>query len=251
MNVLAAEWFPLGTFINGICIIVGGLAGLWLRRQLSSGIQLKFRYFLVVLTFAAGGGMIWKGAMEGDSGMGLFLARFGIVFVALILGALTGRFLGLQRRLDRLGAYAREQLSKSNDDCKGISEGFVTCTILFCVGPMSLVGPIEDGLGRGVPLALLAKSAMDGVATLAMTPRYGWGPILAVVPVVSLQGTITLLAQTFSPIKDNPELLASVSLAGGMMVLTIVLVILEVRKVPLADYLPALVLAPLLAHWCL
>ncbi len=185
-------------------------------------------------------------------GMGIGIGiGFGIVFVALITGALVGRLLGFQKQLNKLGAYARERLSKSDEDGKGVSEGFVTCTILFCVGPMSLVGPIEDGLGRGVPFALLAKSAMDGVATLAMAPRFGWGVMLAVIPVVSLQGTVTLLARTFEPLKDNPELLASVSLTGGMMVMTIVLVILEIRKVPLADYLPALIVAPLMASWLL
>ncbi|MDP6035062.1 MAG: DUF554 family protein [Verrucomicrobiota bacterium] len=251
MDFLVADWFPLGTFINAVCILLGGMLGLRLRRQLSARVQLKFRYFLALLTVAAAGGMIYKGATGGDAGFGKFLGRFGIVFVALIIGALVGRLLGFQKQLNKLGAYARERLSKSDEDGKGVSEGFVTCTILFCVGPMSLVGPIEDGLGRGVPFALLAKSAMDGVATLAMAPRFGWGVMLAVIPVVSLQGTVTLLARTFEPLKDNPELLASVSLTGGMMVMTIVLVILEIRKVPLADYLPALIVAPLMASWLL
>jgi len=248
MNFLNADWFPLGTFINALCILVGGCIGLWLRRQLSAAVQLKFRYFLALLTIAAAGGMIYSGITGGEGGLGRFIARFGIVFVALILGALLGRLLTLQKQLDKLGAYARERLAKSDEEDRGVSEGFVVCTILFCVGPMSLVGPIQDGLEQGIPFPLLAKSGMDGVATLAMVPRYGWGPMLAVVPVVSLQGTVTLLARSFEPLKDNPELLAAVSLTGGLMVLTIVLVILEIRKVPLADYLPALAVAPLMAH---
>ena len=251
MNVFTAEWFPLGTFINGVCILVGGMLGLWLRRQLSVAVQLKFRYFLALLTVAAASGMIYKGLKGGDAGFGHFFVRFAIVFVALIVGALVGRLLGVQKQLNRLGAFARERLTESDESGKGVSEGFVTCTILFCVGPMSLVGPIEDGLGKGIPYALLAKSAMDGIATLAMVPRFGWGVMLAVVPVVSLQGTVTLLARSFEPLKNNPELIASISLTGGMMVMTIVLVILEIRNVPLADYLPALIVAPLMASWLL
>lgn len=251
MNVFTAAWFPLGTFINGVCILAGGTLGLWLRRQLSTEVQLKFRYFLALLTIAAASGMIYKGATGGDAGFGRLLGRFGIVFVALIIGAMAGRLLGIQKQLNKLGAYARDRLSKPEEDGKGVSEGFVTCTILFCVGPMSLVGPIEDGLGKGIPFALLAKSVMDGVATLAMAPRFGWGVMLAVIPVVSLQGTVTLLARSFEPLKDNPELISSISLTGGMMVMTIVLVILELRKVPLADYLPALIVAPLMANWLL
>ena len=252
MDFLAADWFPLGTFINGVCILAGGMVGLWLQGQLSAGVQLKFRYFLALLTVAAAGGMIYKGATDGDAEHGRFLGRFGIVFVALIVGALVGRLLGLQMQLNKLSAYACARLSKPDNDGKGVSEGFVTCTILFCVGPMSLVGPIEDGLGKGVPFALLAKSVMDGVATLALAPRFGWGVMLAVIPVVSLQGTVTLLARSFEQLlMRNPELIPSISLTGGMMVMTIVLVILEIRKVPLADYLPALIVAPLMASWLL
>ena len=251
MNVFTADWFPLGTFINAICILVGGCGGLWLRRQLSASVQLKFRYFLALLTIAAAGGMIYGGVTGGDTSFSRLAARFGIVFVALILGALLGRLLTLQRQLDKLGAYARKRLAKSDAEGQGVSEGFVVCTILFCVGPMSLVGPIQDGLDKGIPFPLLAKSGMDGIATLAMVPRYGWGPMLAVIPVVSMQGTVTLLARSFEPLKDNPEMLAATSLTGGLMVLTIVLVILEIRKVPLADYLPALAIAPLMAAWLL
>ena len=249
MDLFNAVWFPLGTFINAVCILAGGVLGLWLKRQLSTGVQMKFRYFLALLTVVASFGMVYKGATGGDPSFGRFIGRFGIVFVSLIAGALIGRFLGIQKQLDKLGAFARDRLSKPDDNNKGVSEGFVTCTILFCVGPMSLVGPIEDGLDKGIPFALAAKSVMDGVATLAMVPRFGWGAMLAVIPVVALQGTVTMLARSFEPIKDNPELIASISLTGGLMVMTIVLVILEVRKVPLADYLPSLVVAPLMAKW--
>ena len=122
MDFLAADWFPLGTFINAVCILAGGILGLWLRRQLSAGVQLKFRYFLALLTVAAAAGMIYKGATGGDAGLWKFLGRFGIVFVALIAGALAGRVLGLQMHLDKLGAYARERLYRSDEAGKGVTE---------------------------------------------------------------------------------------------------------------------------------
>ena len=122
-------------------------------------------------------------------------------------------------------------LRMENDACTGCHQ----CEMMCSYGKVGAFNP--------------AKSVMDGVATLAMVPRFGWGPMLAVIPVVALQGTVTMLARSFEPIKDNPELIASISLTGGLMVMTIVLVILEVRKVPLADYLPSLVVAPLMAKW--
>lgn len=272
MNFLTADWFPLGTLINGACILAGGMLGLWMKKQVSEGMQLKLRYFLVLLTFVAAGTMMYGGLtkpvrikggatpavtiadpsvpLEASPGLGRIASRMGIAFVALIAGALVGSLLGLQKQLDKLGAYARKRLSKPDEDGPGVSEGFIVCTILFCVGPMTLVGPIQDGLGESMA-PLLLKSVMDGTATFAMVSRYGWGPILAVIPVVTIQGTVTLLAHSLQPLKEDPELLAAIGLAGGLMVLAIVLVILEVRKVPLADYLPALVLAPLMAHWLL
>ena len=115
MSIFTAEWFPLGTFINGVCILVGGMLGLWLRRQLSVAVQLKFRYFLALLTVAAASGMIYKGLKGGDAGFGHFFVRFAIVFVALIIVALVGRLLGVQKQLNRLGAFARERLTESDE----------------------------------------------------------------------------------------------------------------------------------------
>ena len=115
---------------------------------------------------------------------------------------------------------------------------------------MSLLGAVEDGLGN-VPTILLVKSAMDGIATLCFAPRFGAGVLLSIVPLLAYQGTVTLLASNLVFIKDEPVLLAIFNLVGGLLVLTIMLVILEVQKVPLANYLPALVLGPLLTWWWL
>ena len=92
---------------------------------------------------------------------------------------------------------------------------------------------------------------MDGIATLCFAPRFGAGVLLSIVPLVAYQGTVTLLASNLVFIKDEPVLLAIFNLVGGLLVLTIMLVILEVQKVPLANYLPALVLGPFLTWWWL
>jgi len=100
-----------------------------------------------------------------------------------------------------------------------------------------------------VPTILIVKSLMDGIATLCFAPRFGAGVLLSIVPLLAYQGTITLLAANLSFITDEPALLASFNLVGGLLVLTIMLVILEVQKVPLANYLPALVIGPALTWW--
>jgi uncharacterized membrane protein YqgA involved in biofilm formation len=137
-----------------------------------------------------------------------------------------------------------------NDQPATFSDGFVTCTILFTVGPMSLLGAMEDGLGN-VPTILLVKSVMDGIATLCFAPRFGAGVLLSIVPLVAYQGTLTLLSSNLVFVREEPALLATFNLVGGLLVLTIILVILELQKVPLANYLPALVVGPLLTWWWL
>ena len=107
---------------------------------------------------------------------------------------------------------------------------------------------VEDGLGN-VPKVLIVKSIMDGIATMCFAPRFGAGVMLSAVPLLAYQGTVTLLASHLEFMKDEPMLLANFNLVGGLLVLTIMLVILEIEKVPLANYLPALVLGPLLTWW--
>src|SRR5262245_14067090 len=168
----------------------------------------------------------------------------------MILGRLTGRLLRIQKGLNRLGKYARERFSKATpDQPHRWSEGFVTCTILFCVGPMAILGSIQDGL-NGHWQTLGAKAVMDGLATMAFVGTFGWGAILAVVPVVAYQGTISLAAKSLAPFFQDPAhapLLAALNATGGLLVFCIALIILELKKIELADYLPSLAWAPFLA----
>ena len=253
-KLFSIEWLPLGTLINAFCILMGGLVGLRLSRQLPDSTQHRIRRFLAVLTFLAGSYMIANGLHCGWKALGSFwkfLGFGGIVLLAISFGNLFGTWMKLQKRLDKLGQAAKDRFAKlKNDQPATFSDGFVTCTILFTVGPMSLLGAVEDGLGN-VPTILLVKSAMDGIATLCFAPRFGAGVLLSIVPLVAYQGTVTLLASNLVFIKDEPVLLAIFNLVGGLLVLTIMLVILEVQKVPLANYLPALVLGPLLTWWWL
>ncbi|MSR66916.1 MAG: DUF554 domain-containing protein [Pedosphaera sp.] len=236
----------IGTAFNATAILIGGALGLLLKSKLSDLTQHRIRLTLACLTVFVAGGMIWQGL---GGGFWLTLKRIGLVLVAIMIGAAIGTFLGLQKRLDRIGRYAQERFAATNESAPNrTSEGLVTCTLLFCVGPMAILGSLEDGLeGRWSILAL--KGMMDGLATLAMASTFGWGVILSVIPLVAYQGTLTLSARLIKPYIEQPELLLTLNLTGGLLILCIVLVILRVQKVPLADYLPALAIAPLLTRW--
>src|SRR5207247_6702019 len=119
--------------------------------------------------------------------------------------------LHVQKALNRRGQYAKQRFNRSNpDQSQRWSEGFITCTILFCVGPMAILGSLHDGL-TGKWQTLGAKALMDGLATMAFVGTFGWGAILAVVPVVAYQGTITLAARFLAPWLENAALMNAVN----------------------------------------
>jgi uncharacterized membrane protein YqgA involved in biofilm formation len=232
-----------GTIINVGAILLGGAVGLSVGKDLSSKTQFRLKTFLGVFTIYAAFTMIW-GAVNGT--FGHILKQLAIAFLALILGNMMGKLLHIQAALNKLGEYAKERIGAAQaDGTNKFSEGFVTCAILFCVGPMAILGSLQDGLNGNFRL-LAIKSAMDGLATLAFVKTFGPGPMLAAVPVLAYQGTITLLAQRLEPYVRQSIYLDSVNATGGLIMLCIAVVILGIQKAPLADYLPALAIAPLL-----
>ncbi len=232
-----------GTLLNAAGILLGGLLGLALRRQFNPNTQIHLKNILGLLVIWVGLSTTWKSLGGGVLGVA---KQMTIVVLALILGRLTGRLLHLQKGLNRLGEYAKERFSKASAGApQKWSEGFITCTVLFCVGPMAILGSIQDGLdGKWQTLGI--KAAMDGLATMAFVGPFGWGAILSVVPVMAYQGTLTLAARLLAPQLQNPALLDSINATGGLLVFCISLIIFELKKIELADYLPSLAWAPLL-----
>jgi uncharacterized membrane protein YqgA involved in biofilm formation len=233
----------VGTILNVGAIVTGGTISLVAGRQLSATVQQRIKIILGALTIYVGFKTVWQGIH------GTFfqvIKQIAIVFAALIIGNVIGKVLGLQKRINRLGEHAINAFyDESSEKPKRFGEGFVTCTILFCVGPMAILGALEDGLtGRVQTLAV--KSLMDGLATMAFVKTFGVGPIFAAIPVLAYQGTITLAAHSVRPLLENHLLLDSINSTGGLLILCISVVILDIQKVPLADYLPSLAVAPAL-----
>jgi uncharacterized membrane protein YqgA involved in biofilm formation len=232
----------IGTILNTGAIIAGGAAGLFAGKQLSPKLQLRIKMLLGVLTIYVGLTTVWR-SLNGSFSQ--IAKEIVIVLAALVIGNAIGLALRLQKRMNRLGEYARRTFAEEAGKSKRFGEGFVTCTILFCVGPMAILGALEDGLtGRIHTLAI--KSLMDGLATMAFVKTFGIGPIFAAIPVLAYEGTITLAANSFAPLLANQMLLDSLNATGGLLILCISLVILDIQKVPLADYLPSLAVAPAL-----
>ncbi len=232
----------IGTILNAAGILLGGLVGLIARKPLSPAAQQGLKAVLGVLTIFVGLKMTWT-SLAGGSGSGL--KQLVIVVLAMILGRLTGQLAGLQKLSNRLGQIAKEKMSAAGSGAKQrLSEGFIICTVLYCVGPMAILGAVQDGLaGQWQVLGL--KAVIDGLATMAFVSTFGWSVMLSVVPLVAYQGTLTLGAMVLAP-HLQPAWLNSVNATSGLLVFSVALVMLGIKKVELADYLPSLAFAPLL-----
>jgi uncharacterized protein len=237
-----------GTLINTGAVLLGGSIGLLSSRDPSARLQVNLKRFLGVLVIYVGFSTTWKSL--GHSGWSHIPKQVVIVLVSLILGNLVGRKLRLQDRLNKVGEFARRAMTRSaSGGGNRWNDGFVTCTLLFCVGPMAIIGSIEDGI-NGNFRTLAIKSVMDALAAMAFARTFGWGVLVSALPVLAYQGTITLAARSIKPFLDeHPDLMHALNASGGLIVVCIAVVILEVQKVPLANYLPTLLVAPLLAWW--
>jgi len=233
----------IGTIINVCAIATGGIVGLAAAKGISPKVEYRLKLILGIVTIYVGMKTTWS-AINGP--FGSVVKQIVIVMAALVIGNVIGKVLRLQKGINRLGEYAKNVFTKHDPEKpKRFGEGFVTCTILFCVGPMAIMGALEDGL-TGKIQTLAVKSAMDGLATMAFVKTFGIGPIFAAIPVLAYQGTVTLGAEALKPLLIDHMLLDSISATGGLLILCISVVILDIQKVPLADYLPSLIVAPVL-----
>jgi uncharacterized membrane protein YqgA involved in biofilm formation len=232
-----------GTLLNAAGILLGGLLGLGLRKPLELRVQVALRGLLGVLTVYVGLRATW---LSLGGGFWPVIKQLMVLVLALSLGRLLGRLLRIQQVMNRAGQYAKTKLAQTNPDSPArFADGFMTCTILFCVAPLALVGALQDGLLRQWQ-ALGIKALMDGLAMMSFVRSFGPGCMLAAIPVISLQGTISLAARLLAPWLERVMVLDSINSVAGMLVFTVSLVILELKRVELGDYLPSLAVAPVL-----
>ncbi|MCJ7726626.1 MAG: DUF554 domain-containing protein [Acidimicrobiia bacterium] len=187
--------------------------------------------------------------------------EFPLVLGAVLLGTVIGELVRIEHGLESLGAmlqrqFARDEIVVIDVDApetaepvaphRGFAEGFIIASLVFCVGPLLIVGSIEDGLGN--PDLLLVKAALDGFASIAFASVYGWGVMMSIIPIIVLQGGIALGAGALEGVLTDP-MLDALGTAGGILLLGIALRLLDLKKIRVANMLPAVVLAPLFVRW--
>lgn len=237
--------FALGTFIDAGCILLGGLLGLLIRGDLPAPRQNQLRTAVGMGVILAGFHQVWAGVRP--AGLGAAFGLLGIALLATTIGRPLGRLLRVQAGMNRLGRWAGEQFTRTQEGTRvPFHDGFVACAILFCVSPLSLLGPMEEGLNGDV-FVLVVKSVMDGLAAFAFARAFAAGVLLAGLPVLAFQGSVTLLTAWTAQSWLSERMLQSMQVTGGLLVVCATLIVFEVRKVEIGDFLPALVVAPALA----
>lgn len=228
----------LGTIINVIAILVGGTLGMFFGSRLSA---------VVKQTVTAG--------------MGLFVSALGIkmfletqnsliVLGALLIGALLGEWWGIEAGFRKLGVYLEGKFSAGGGEPGSDSRfvrGFLTASLLFCIGPISILGAIQDGMSGDYGL-LAVKSVLDGFASLAFASTLGIGVLFSALPIFLYQGGISLAAVQLNRLFSDP-MMVEMTATGGILLLGLgISSLLEIKKIRVGSFLPALAVAPLIVY---
>jgi uncharacterized membrane protein YqgA involved in biofilm formation len=171
-----------------------------------------------------------------------------IVLGALLLGGIAGSLLRLESRIEGLGGWLQRRLSGEAGSAERARfvEGFVLSSLVFCSGPLTILGALNDGLGNG-PDQILLKATLDGFAAIAFAASFGWGVAASAVTIVAVQGSLTLAGVALGDVLPDAHL-AAITAVGGLLLVGVALRLLRIREIPVADLLPALAVAPLLVE---
>lgn len=229
--------------INAVTVVIGSLVGLAVGHRLPERTRTLVTQILGLISLVIGAQSVASGLSDAFAAEVGPNARLLVVLGSLLIGGLIGSAMRLEDRLDGSAARLRSRFAKDADENTFI-EAAVTATLIFCVGPLSILGSLSDGLGTGAD-QLIVKATMDGFASIAFASSLGIGVIFSVIPLVIYQGSLTLLGLwlgNFLPLGQLDALTA----AGGVILLGLGFRLSGIKQIPIGDMLPALVVAPLL-----
>ncbi|ACI19573.1 DUF554 domain-containing protein [Dictyoglomus thermophilum] len=221
----------MGTIFNSIAVIIGGLIGTIFKKRIPESLQKLLMDSLGLICLPLGMGMAIKGEK--------FLA---LVF-SIVVGAIIGELLKIHDGLEKLSLEVEKRFAREQNT---FAKGFLTATLLYCIGPMTIMGSLQDGLGQ-TPQILYTKALLDGTASIALASALGVGVIFSSISVLIVQGGITLFAKVISPL-FTPIVIQEMTAVGGVLILGIALNLLNIKQIKVANLLPALFLIPIFIH---
>jgi len=217
----------LGTIVNTLAVIAGGTMGLFLKRGLSEKIADILMKGLSLCTLYIG----ISGAMEGENTL--------IIIISMVLGAILGEQVDLDDKLNRFGKFIESKFQKDGGTVS-IAQGFVTASLLFCVGALTIVGSLQSGL-TGNHEMLFAKSMLDFVAAIIFASSFGFGVLFSAAFVFIYQGSITLLAQWVAPFLSD-QVIGEMTCVGSLIIIGLGLNMMGVTKLKVMNFVPAIFL---------
>lgn len=215
----------LGTIVNALAIVVGGIIGIIFKNIIPDKLS-------ETLLKATGLAVVTVGIRLSLAGENLTL-----LIISVIAGTLIGELLDIEGRLDRLGQNIEGRLKNKDSN---ITAGFVSCTLVYCVGSMSIMGAIQSGL-TGNHEILFSKALIDGIVSISMAVSMGVGVIFSSISVLLYQGLLTILAQFVQSLL-SPEVISEMTAVGGTVIMAIGLNFLEIKRVKVGNMLPAIFL---------
>ncbi len=218
-----------GTLLNFATVLIGGLLGLALRGQLQPQWLESVKFSLGIVTICFG----LKMFLEAKNPVAVILS--------VALGGMIGSMVGIDPAVNEGANWVQGQLGGDGK----FAEGLVVTSVLFCVGPMTLLGCIRDAIDRNIDLLKL-KSTMDGIVAIFFAAAFGSGVIATAFVVLILQGAITLLASPLQKLADDQEMVSEITGTGGPVLVIVGLSLAGLKQVPSANYLPSLLLAPII-----
>ncbi|MDP9408146.1 MAG: DUF554 domain-containing protein [Actinomycetota bacterium] len=235
-----------GTLLNVVTVLLGAAVGVALGGRLPERTRDTVTSGLGLVTLLIAG---LSAAAVGDPALAAAVGGSATVLVVLgsvVLGGVTGSLLRLEERLEGSGAALQALLTRRapGSDRYRFVEGYVTASLVFCVGPLTVLGSLSDGLGRGIE-QLALKSTLDGFAALAFASSLGWGVAASAVSVAVVQGTLTVVGVLLGDLLPEAQV-AGLTATGGLLLVGVALRLLRLSAVAVGDLLPALLVAPAL-----
>jgi uncharacterized membrane protein YqgA involved in biofilm formation len=233
----------VGTLINVIAIIVGSSIGILAGARITKKSQSLITDVLGLITAlgaASALSPLWSPIFEAALPKSSSLL---VILASMLIGGLIGSALSLETRLDAFGEQLRKRFRASQES--PFVEGFVSASLLFVIGPLAILGSVSDGMSQGID-QLILKSSLDFFAAMAFASTLGWGVAASAIPVAIYQGFWTLVGLVAGSVLSQYQIDA-MTICGGLMLVGIALRLLEIKRIPVANLLPALVIAPALA----
>ncbi len=239
-----------GTIVNVVTVSVGSLIGISVGAKLPKRYQRLLLDALGLVTITLGidaavlgfANTVSQFRPEGDAGKTYGATLAMVMIGSLLVGCIVGTALRIHERVEALGGWIHSKFS--GQDAKSFAEGFLTASVIFCVGPLTLLGCLANG-AEADPSLLWIKSLLDGFCSLALASTLGWGVFASIIVVFGFQGGLSILAYWVADPLDDISL-ALMSAVGGVVLLATALMILDIKKIPVANMLPGIFLPPVI-----